>query len=104
MTGGNGGCGWSDAREGARVVVVRGKRVSRLVLPLPALHPPLTPMYNLGRVAFICCLPAAVTCARRRLIQVKLAHEAAMACAPTSVTFVLQSLIQVKLRHESAIA
>ena len=87
MTGGNGGCGWSDAREGAKVVVVRGKRVSRLALPLRALHPPLTEMVKFGRVAFICCLPASVTF--ETLIQVKLGHEAAMACAPTSVTFVL---------------
>ena len=61
VTGGNGGCGWSDAREGAKVVVVRGKRVSRLALPLRALHPPLTRMYKFGRVALICCMPASVT-------------------------------------------
>ena len=88
MTGGNGGCGWSDAREGAKVVVVRGKRVSRLALPLRALHPPLTQMFKFGRVAFICCLQAAVTFVAAREILVKLGHEAAMACAPTSVTFV----------------
>ena len=61
VTGGNGGCGWSDAREGAKVVVVRGKRVSRLALPLRALHPPLTEMVKFGRVAFICCFQAPVT-------------------------------------------